>query len=422
MKSISIIAATFDGNRGAEAMLSTTIAKLRNNQTLEDLVFNVFSYYPERDRQLVNDRQISIYSSTPIYLVMVLLPCAILHRLLHIVRLTFLQKYLPKSVQALASSNTLVCLAGVSFIDGREKFLPFNIATILPAMILGVPVIKFAQAMGPFVKVSNRLAAKLFLGNCRQIFTRGEKTHSHLQSLLGQKKNYQRADDVAFLFESEFCLSTPDGDFDKKLFVLQQCRNSGRRVIGVCPSIVIAVRSTASGGDYNRRIHELITCLVARGYCVALYPNATRGKDMDKTHNNDLPLLDTILEGLDPKTKENVVGFTGPLNAKQIHSIIQNCDVHSVSRFHAMVAALASNIPVMVIGWSHKYLEVMERFSQQDMVLDYKDGSVDPIITCIEQLLAERELRCYQIAKALPAVKQMSTRQIQYVIELLEID
>jgi colanic acid/amylovoran biosynthesis protein len=43
----------------------------------------------------------------------------------------------------------LIDLAGVSFIDGREKFLPFNILTILPAMLLGVPVVKFAQAMGP---------------------------------------------------------------------------------------------------------------------------------------------------------------------------------------------------------------------------------------------------------------------------------
>ncbi|PHR30067.1 MAG: hypothetical protein COA36_01405 [Desulfotalea sp.] len=420
MKSISIIGATFEGNRGAEAMLTTTIAKLRTSHSSGDMAFNIFSYYPERDRKLVDDSLISIYSSTPMYLVLVLLPCSILHKLLQVLRLTFLQKLLPQSVQALASSSALVCLAGVSFIDGREKFLPFNVATILPALLLGVPVIKFAQAMGPFTNLVNRIIAKVFLGRCRQIFTRGEKTNSHLQTLFGEKVNYQRADDIAFLFEGEFSLSAPGSEFDETLYELQQYRKSGKCIIGVCPSIVVAVRSEATGGDYILRMQELIAELVDRGYSVALYPNATRGEDMDKTHNNDLPLLDSILQGLDSETKRNVLAFTGSLNAKQIHCIVKNCDVHSVSRFHAMVAALASSIPVMVVGWSHKYLEVMECFSQQDMVLDYKDGSVEPIIACIEQLLAERKLRSDQIAAELPCVKQMSIRQIQYVLELVE--
>ncbi|MEX2964193.1 polysaccharide pyruvyl transferase family protein [Microbulbifer sp. TYP-18] len=419
MKEVSIVAATFYGNRGAEGMLSTTIGKLRDGYP-GDLRFNVFSYYPQRDLELVNDERISIYSSTPAYLVLVLFPCSVLFRILGFFRFYTLQKSLPNSVQALARSEMLVCLAGVSFVEGRAKFLPFNIATIVPAILLNIPVVKFAQAMGPFRSLVNRLAAKLILGRCRQVFTRGEETHGYLHSLFRDRPLYQRADDVAFLFAKEYCISSPAPGLDQRLDRLQVLRAAGHKVVGVCPSVVIAKRAEAAGWDYRLRMLELINGLTQRGYVVVLYPNATRGEDMDKTHNNDLPLLAAIASGLTQEVKEKVVYFIDSLNIGQIHRIISACDVQAVSRFHAMVASLASGVPVMVIGWSHKYLEVMERFRQGDMVLDYTAGSVEPALNCIEKLLFECRTRIDQITAALPEVQQMSNMQLQYLLELLK--
>jgi polysaccharide pyruvyl transferase WcaK-like protein len=419
MKEVSLIAATFYGNRGAEGMLSTTIGKLRECYG-PDLSFNVFTYYPKRDRELVNDPNVTMYSSTPAYLVTVLLPSALLFQIFRFFRLRVLHGLLPQSVQALARSCGLICLAGVSFVEGRSKFIPFNIATILPAMLLSVPVVKFAQAMGPFKSLPNRWAARLFLGRCRHIFTRGEKTHSYLKGLLSDKGNYQRADDVAFLFKREYCISTGTAGFEKQLAALIGHRKTDRIIVGICPSAVISKRAEADGWNYRQRMCELISGLVHRGYTVAMYPNATRGEDMDKPHNNDLPLLKTILESLGPDVGKHVFGFSNSMNAEQIHQIINACDVQAVSRFHAMVAALASAVPVMVIGWSHKYLEVMERFSQQDMVFDYKKGSVEPVISCIDQLVDERSERSVAIASALPAVQQLASKQIDYLVELLQ--
>ena len=48
MKEISIIAATFYGNRGAEAMLSAAMAEIKNRYD-GSVKFNVFSYYPRQD-------------------------------------------------------------------------------------------------------------------------------------------------------------------------------------------------------------------------------------------------------------------------------------------------------------------------------------------------------------------------------------
>ena len=38
-----------------------------------------------------------------------------------------------------------------------------------------------------------------------------------------------------------------------------------------------------------------------------------------------------------------------------------------------MIAALSLAVPVYVIGWSHKYKEVLERFQMDEFMRDYKN-------------------------------------------------
>lgn len=422
MKEVSLIAATFYGNRGAEAMLASTIGNLRDELEGEDLRFNVFTYYPKDDSSLTIDKNIFCYSSTPKYLVAVLCPMALLYSLLSALRVNFMLRFFPSSVRALARSKVLICLAGVSFVGGRDKFLPFNIATILPAMLLGVPVVKIAQAMGPFESKLSKWSAKIFLGRCEKVFTRGNQTHSYLQTLLPHEKNYCRADDIAFLFKPSHSLSSPDKYFDTCYAKALKEKENGEILVGICPSVVIAKQAEVAGWDYVGRMTELVEKIIEEGYKVVIYPNATRANDMDKSHNNDLPLLNEIFSNINNDYKKSTLLFNGSLNAAQIHNIVKLCDVHSVSRFHAMVGALALGVPVMVIGWSHKYLEVMANFSQEDMVLDYKNGEVKPIVDRINILVNEAGARRSQITKALPEVKKRSKVQVDLLASIIKVN
>ncbi|MCG8071354.1 MAG: hypothetical protein N0C86_05165, partial [Candidatus Thiodiazotropha taylori] len=140
MKSVSIIAATISGNRGAEAMLTTTIGEIR--QRYPDCRFNVFSYYPEQDSVLNRDDRVTVYSATPLAIVALLLPFSILFALFKLPLLNKLLGIFPAPLQALDQSDVLIDLAGVAFIDGREKFLPYNVLTLVPAFLLNTPVVK----------------------------------------------------------------------------------------------------------------------------------------------------------------------------------------------------------------------------------------------------------------------------------------
>lgn len=416
-KEVSLIGATFYGNRGAEAMLCSAIGELRERNSA--LHFNVFSYYPEKDRLLVSDSAVSVYSATPFYLVCVLLPGTLAYRFLRFLRLGVWKRFLPESVCALARSKVMICLAGVSFVDGREKFIPFNVATILPAMLLGVPVVKFSQALGPFCSAANKWVSGFFLRRCQRVFARGGITKASLDSAFSVSGPWGRADDIAFLYRPTYSISRSEANVEPCLLWIGGIRNDTRVVVGVCPSVVVAKRRREAGLDYAKEISELIIALVQEGHAVVLFPNATRGDEPDKTHNNDIPLITAISKTLPPEIRQYVQVVDASLNVKEIHWIVSACDLLLTSRFHAMVIALCCAKPVLVLGWSHKYLEVMTEFSQQDMVFDASAFDVGEVMRVVRVLICERKDRAIAIAGSLDKVRRSSAAQIDYVVSLL---
>src|SRR5690606_15397524 len=172
-----------------------------------DLRFHVFTYYPEDDRRLIDDGRIRLHSSTPMALVAWLLPWSLLFGLLRLLFGRRILRFGPRAVRALGESVALADLAGVSFIDGREKFLPFNLLTLLPAWLLGTPVVKLSQAMGPFKGGANRLLAGFMLPRCAMVWARGARTFEHLRASGFDGVRFQQADDIAFNHRDGYSLS-----------------------------------------------------------------------------------------------------------------------------------------------------------------------------------------------------------------------
>jgi len=405
----SLIAATIHGNRGAEAMLETSIGRIRDR--FPDARFSVFSYYPEKDAQLIRDSAVSVRKSTPAYLVLVLFPMSLLAAPFA----RFLGRvpgFFPRSVRELAESRALVDLAGVSFIDGREKFLPFNILTILPAMLLGTPVFKLAQAVGPFKKRINRFAARL-LKHCALVVARGDVTESHLAQINFPADKTLAAPDVAFLFESRDSLSDEGAEEASALAArASELRAAGRAVVGLCPSAVLLGKAEEEGWDYVGFMAAVASGLIADGHSVLLFPNATRAGSV-KRRNNDLPVIAAIAERVGDAAGENVLAVRGDVNAAALRVVLEACSVAAVSRFHAMVGTLAIGVPVCVVGWSHKYLEVMKQFGLEEFVFDYSAHDPEALRAVVGRLLSERDKHAADIVEKLPAVQAASRAQFE---------
>ena len=119
--SIGIIGGSIWGNRGAEAMLVTTIGKLK--EKYPDAEFKVFSIYPGKDRSLIQDPKIQLFSSKPLTLLLIFLPFSLLNWLFSKIGISI---WVPSAVKRLRECSVLFDIGGITFAE-RGMILAYNI-------------------------------------------------------------------------------------------------------------------------------------------------------------------------------------------------------------------------------------------------------------------------------------------------------
>ncbi len=422
MTEISIIGPTISGNRGAEAMLTTVVGRVRERDP--NARVNIYSYYPAADKKLNRDVNVRVFSAAPKHLVGALFPLSLLYALLRSVRFTWFLDWFPGSIRRLANSDALVDLAGVAFIDGREKFIPFNVLTILPAMLLKTPVIKFSQAIGPCNHLATRFFAGLLLPRCLKIFARGRRTLDHLKRLGLSDAIVDHAADAAFCHAPGYSLSRENDayvhDMKKKIARLGE---SGKPLIALCPSAIIAERARNEKWNYSAFVCELVSGLLEKNFAVLLFPNAVNEANGEKLRNNDLPVIEDVIRYLAAfnVNTDDLLFINRDVNYESIKEMVAFCDVAVASRFHAMIAALSLEKPVFVLGWGHKYFEVMEAFGLEGCVVDYKKNDIQRILEKVETLVREKQELQRIIQNHLPEMKKQSLKQFEYLYKVLGI-
>jgi len=401
------------GNRGAEAMLMTVIAEIRKVDP--EAVFNVYTIYPQKDKSLVQDPKIRFLSGEPLSVALLHFPFALLAALFRLIKIKI---PLPKSVRRLRESNYLLDIGGITFSDGRAMQLLYNVFTIWPAMLLGVPVIKLSQAMGPFHTSLNRKLASHFLPKCHKIFTRGSITDNYTSQFLGLDGNREQAADVALLFEPNYSLSEENEERVKNLVSkIQAWKQAGEKVVSIVPSSLVLKRSIKQGGDYPGKLLNLFLSTKDETVRYVFLPNGTR-EGSKKLMNNDIIAINVIREKfkqeLDHVAYEKIEWINYDINTRGVRQVIGSTDGLVASRFHAMVAGLSLCVPTMVIGWSHKYRETLADFGMQDYAVDYKNTDLKILEVYREFLKNLSDIQA-QLKKKLPEIKASSDKQFEYL-------
>jgi polysaccharide pyruvyl transferase WcaK-like protein len=278
-----------------------------------------------------------------------------------------------------------------------------------------VPVVKVAQAMGPFTTRLNRRLALEFLSRCDAVFARGERSLSFVRELLGAAPGVRRADDVAFLLEPRDVLTRHEAPgLGHLLETIEHRRGGARSVVGLCPSSLLAVRDPKG---YPALMAALATELVTAGDLVVLFPNATRGRFDAGPRNNDLHAISQVLDALHADVRAGVVSVEEDVHAVDLLRVVQTLDLAVVSRFHAMVGALSLGKPAVVVGWSHKYLEVMEEFGLEEYVLDAREAELPSVIAAVNALRADLTGCRAHIEARLEGVRRSALGQIDFIAD-----
>ena len=388
---ITIIGAAFSANKGAASMLRAAIHGIRSDEPTARI--SVLTTYPEADRAVDDLPDVDIVSLTPMQLLALTAPAAVSGLLQ---RLTGRGGRLLRRVPATATimeSDAVLDLAGISFVDGRGiPTLTYNSLMTGLALLLRRPVVKGSQAIGPMERVTTRWAARAVLPRVHTICARGAVTRRHLDDFGGL--NAVDAPDMAFLLEE-----------GEPLAVAEPAGES----VALVPSEVVRRYYERAGRSYLEFIAEFIEGLRSRGYEVLVVPHAIRPNE-PASKMNDGPLAAEI----GAMTGAEVV--SGDPSPHQLRSALSACDIVVTSRFHAMVSALATCTPVMVVGWSHKYQEVLAQFGLEHVALDYHDLTATDALAHFDNIALGSETSS-KIASRLPEVRRAANRSITAILD-----
>jgi polysaccharide pyruvyl transferase WcaK-like protein len=413
-----VIGGTLWGNRGAEAMVVTTIGRVRERDPGASFV--LLSYYPERDRALLADPGVTVVGATPRHAVVTWLG-ALLCRALRPVGVRVPDAVLPGAVRALRGCRALFDVSGISFHDDRLPVVVYNVLSAWPAFLLKVPVVRLAQAMGPFRHPLNRLPARWVTRRSLHTFARGRRTAAFMERLGAPAGSWSVAPDVAFAYQPEYSLTSEN---DERVAAaraeLATARAAGTDVVGLVPSSLVNRKIAGTGGDYVGLLRTLVGDLQRRGAHVLVMPNATRA-GVAAGRNNDITVITQLRDriaadpsGVDPAA---ITYIDVDVNTASIRSLAGACTLLITSRFHAMVAALALGVPPLVMGWSHKYEEVLEMFGCEANAVDFSAAERE-VPALVGRLLDDHEKVQERIVKALPEVTAAAVAQFDQLDRL----
>ena len=416
---IAITAASYSGNKGAAAMLQSSIRQLHDRYG-ERLNIHLMSVYPSEDRKQIPWDFIKIVPCKPEQLLFVAFPLAVLYKLFG--WCPPVKKLLLKNKILKAYSQTDVVLdeAGISFVDSRG-FVMNTYAFVCAAvpMLMGTPVMKYSQAMGTFHSFTNRFLAKWILPKMKLICARGEGTLENLRSI-GVEKNVKLCADGAFtMADDERCDRMVDEVCKKDAFY-EGCDSADReknRLVGLSISSVVEKKCNKLKIDYKGIMIDFIGKLNQAGYRVLIIANGARISSQ-KPRNNDLMICDAVYEGV--KNKDMVRWYHREMEAEEIRAYIGKCRFLVASRFHAMIGALEKKVPVLLVGWSHKYQEVLDFFHLGQYAIDFSNLTAESLEQEFYKFVkAEDEIR-KNIEENYDAVMESSRKNIVYAGEVID--
>ena len=385
-------------------MVESVMARLPNE--MGDCHFDILTTYPDADASRVPaGADAAVVGLQPLRLALVEFPIAWLALVARTLRIPLFWVR-SRGCRSMLGSSVVVDVAGISFADGRGfAIVVYNALMTGVPLLLGVPTVKAAQALGPFQSIPNKWLAPLVLRRVKTVCARGARTREHLDSLGGVN-----AVDVADL---AFSLDEAAGLPSAVSIALSSIDSS---FIVVMPSAVVKGIFESAGGSYVSAMASLVTEIRSKtGRSVVIAPHSYRA-GLPEGRMNDGPVCREVAEACAGDSQ--VLGLDSDLTAGELRHLVALGSVLVTSRFHAMISGLATSTPTVVVGWSHKYKEVLDDFGLSSLGLDSSALNNPPeIADVVARVLSTRDELSQQITAALPAVKVRSLRNFSAIAE-----
>ncbi len=401
-------------NKGAEAMVLTVQAEL--SQRLGDVTCCLEMRDAPPEGHLVN-RHPGLEALRPLAMsrgekVTALLRLIAAHPS-HARDMVVRRAHWMRAQRALDIVDAVVDVSGYSYGDawgpGQARFA---YCYALLGQGRGKPYMCMPQAWGPYERAADRPAYRRLCEASSLLMARDEVSRGYLADLLGRVATaIDVCPDIAFKF------SGGEEDEGKRFLAKLGLESSAAPVVGVAPNMRVYERATGTGleNGYVRVLVDICRTLRERGMSVVLIPHEIEGSGQGTTDDR---LLCSMIRGAvdDPC----VVAMTDACDATEIKAVVRGLHLLVGSRFHTIIAALSSCVPVVALGWSHKYEELLRSFDMESLVYDHGRLDAGGVRQLVDEILEQREALHQRLTELVPATKASVDALFDRIAALIE--
>ncbi len=402
---VSVIGAALSANKGAASMFYGLLDGLANAGVSAEVT--LLTTYKSSDEAVLTGGgpgvipegfTVRAVKASPIAL-LVAFVLALPIRLLDRFHIPLGPLGLIRLIRAVRETEVTVDLAGISFADGRSPaLLGYNVVMSLFPYLAGGSVVKGSQAIGPVESPLTKAAARVVLPRMATICARGDRTRQHLDSL--GLDNVVDAADLAFLMRQQHP-AQPDP--------VEPSPNE--KTVLIMPSSVVDAYATTAGIDHVGITADLIERLSGAGIAVIVAPHSFR-ENGERGRMNDGPTVSDI----EDRVAASATFINRDLDPRELREIIRLADVAVTGRFHGMVSALEVGTPPVVVGWSHKYGEVLDQFNLGGQGIAVEELSTETLLAAVNATLDNHESLRQSMSSAREGVRASSRRNIEVVL------
>lgn len=301
----------------------------------------------------------------------------------------------------LKSQDCFIEISGIAYYDigkgGGATLRDFS--DYFYCKLFRIPYIRFVQSFGPMKDKITKFFAKYELNDLSVIFARGNVAKKNLRECGIRHTPIYVFPDIALklpnMKDKEICCVLGEIGLRKKEYII------------ISPSIVMYQMksdvSNCAGEKYVLLMLELIKMLCNKGEKILILPHTyaanARGKS-DVTICNKLMIKISNNDFL----KKNVFGINRPLDVYETKGVISASKLVIVSRYHALVAALSTCTPCIVVGWNNKYEDLLRYYHLEDRCIDVtKEKDVEVklkrlVNQCYEEVIVNNK-KCVDMEK-----------------------
>ncbi len=402
MKAI-IVGADLSYNKGGPALFAGCVSTLKEN--IPDIVITFLSTGGKIDIELKDKYNVNIIGINLNKMIFHIIPKLII---IYIISCFYYPKKVKdEAIQAIIDADVYIDISGIIFSDYMNIRAWFKHSMrLLPGILARKKLVKYPHASGPHKNRLNRLMVKYFMNKVDLIITRGRLSKNYYLKT-GIKKNIFVKPDIAFSMKSA------DEKMIDKIMKDENIPNT-KFLIGLSISKVmyLKMKKIKNNDRYEKILVNLINHIIEKtNATILLVPHSSvvcqKNKEKQlinftKSTEDDIWVSRLVKNEL--QNKSNICIISDSYSPEELKGVISRCDVFISSRFHAMIASLGSIVPTMVIGWSHKYYEIMEMFNQQKFVVVDENITQKIVNKMFDRLWMDKENIRNEIGRRLPDI------------------